>query len=486
MFDFHDGLDTSHSRELDAQLDATYNQSDTGFFRSWQMGSRFTYRKTSRFDGYRDAFPGNYGGDVLSNFPTSDQLTTTTLNFAGLDSTFYHLDGASILNNMSDIRSYIQANSCAVSSASNCIQTSHYDWSTDKPTDVDKTNSYNDAEKSFAVYAQMNFGFTWKFPVDGTVGVRGVSTWGHSYSTRVTYDPSYNATYTTIPGGGHYTDVLPNLSATMHFTPKLQLRLSYAKDVQRPSFYDLSPWVVADANAKTNVYEGNPDLQPNHITNYDASLEYYYGRGGVASFAAFVKKPTATFFYSGVQVPSYVWSDGTTSSAYVYQTRNAGPGTFQGYEFNVSSFFDFLPGVWHNFGASANYTYYQVYKIEYPDGALGANYSGSMDASYTSKDTYNVQFYYDTPKLGARIAYNYRSSYRADPYLAQPDLTIINRATSRLDASIDWTPVKQWTFSIEGTNLLNNNATSYWGTAALPAEVRLQAQTIIVGARFRY
>jgi hypothetical protein len=49
-----------------------------------------------------------------------------------------------------------------------------------------------------------------------------------------------------------------------------------------------------------------------------------------------------------------------------------------------------------------------------------------------------------------------------------------------------WTPIKSWTFTLEGTNLLKNNQVGYWGYKYYPAEVRLQARTIQVGARFRY
>ena len=500
MFDFHDGLDTSNSRELDAQIDATYTQSDTGFFRSWQFGTRFTFRRTSRYDGYRDAFPGNYNGADLAGFPTSDNLVSTTLNFAGLNESFYHLNGESVISNLAAIRKYIVANACPATGTlpATCIQNTRYDWTTAQPDDSDKTNSYADVEKTMAYYAQLNYGFNYLFPVDGTIGARAVATWGHSYSTSVTYTPgtapagvdpatycAYCAIPTTVAGGGHYLDVLPNVNGTIHFTPKLQLRLAYTFNVERPTFYNLAPWLV-ESPGDEYIYEGNPNLKPNKVTNYDASLEYYFGRGGVVSLAAYLKKPDASFFYSVLPVANYKFSDGKVGTAEVGQTRNAGPGTYQGYEFNASGFFDFLPGFWHNFGGSVNYTYYQIFKIDYPADAVGANYDGPGNASYTSKDTYNIQLYYDTPVLSARLAYNYRSSYRSDPYLAQPQLTSITRPTSRLDASLDWTPIKQWTFSVEGTNLLKNSETSYYGTPLLPAEVRLQAQTIQIGARFRY
>jgi hypothetical protein len=68
-----------------------------------------------------------------------------------------------------------------------------------------------------------------------------------------------------------------------------------------------------------------------------------------------------------------------------------------------------------------------------------------------------------------------------------PGYSIYTRSTSRLDAAINYTPFKFVTFSVEATNLLHDNAASYFGAYdALPVGVRVQARTIQTSARFRF
>src|SRR3546814_10737449 len=65
-----------------------------------------------------------------------------------------------------------------------------------------------------------------------------------------------------MPGRGNYTDILPSFTALLHFTPKLQLRLSYTTNVHRPSFYDTRPFFFAETRATPKIiFAGNPALE---------------------------------------------------------------------------------------------------------------------------------------------------------------------------------------------------------------------------------
>src|SRR3546814_14713764 len=89
---------------------------------------------------------------------------------------------------------------------------------------------------------QLNYGFdALGFPIDGSAGVRYVNTWGSSNSFNFRPGDASNGFQDIVeesPGRGNYTDILPSFTALLHFTPKLQLRLSYTTNVHRPSFYD--------------------------------------------------------------------------------------------------------------------------------------------------------------------------------------------------------------------------------------------------------
>ncbi|WP_443750981.1 TonB-dependent receptor [Asticcacaulis solisilvae] len=483
MYNFHNEQNNSTSRDLNGQLDLTYTVSDTFPIRSLQAGYRLTSHFSNSFNGYRDAFTNA----ALSAWPTGSSLDYTKLPAGFSIPGFYHLSNTALLSHWSDVITYLSGSQGSL-------------WATDVPTDRD-SNSNAETEFSNTWYGQFNYAFKAYFPIDGVIGVRVAATKGtaHANSFRDAHTTTVNGVTTTVPASvvnddveGHYRDIMPSYNATVHLNDKTLLRLAYTYSIQRPAFSAMSgtAHIYYDATGKAaSGWGGNPNLKPMKGPNYDASLEYYFGRGGVVSLAAYLKEPDGSFYWKNNELRSFPELGVDTPIPYG-ETLNAGRGVYQGYEFNAQGFFDFLPGVWHNFGGAVNFTYNQIFKIEYPDASTlsdqgFAPLAGNM-APYTSKNTYNIQLYYDTPKFNARIAYNYRSKYYGQVSYGLAQYTPVFDATSRLDASLAWTPVKQWTFTLEGSNLLNNNELAYYGQKYYPAETRLQGRTIQVGARFRY
>lgn len=461
----HDERSVEHSRNFAAQVDLTQNLSETGLLRTFQMGTRFSNRKISYTNGYRDSNPQNDSG---SSYVLSDlDYGTTTTSVGG--STWHHLDGEYLMDNFDDVRSWLTTTS-----------TTGQDWSTEYPS-LNQGNGYTNDENTFAVYGQFNYAFDAGLPVDGVFGLRAINTWGSSTSASYRYENNQE-TITRAAGRGNFIDLLPSANAIVHFTPKLQLRLSYTRNVQRPSFADLSPKRIVDTYSK-NVWAGNPDLKAYTENNFDASLEYNFGRAGSLSLAGYVKKTYGNFYYDvrTEVIPELGYdADGNPITGDVWTTRNAGNGNFQGLELAGQTFFDFLPGWLKNFGAQANLTWLRKGTVQYPHG-------NDDNAIGMSKLTYNLILYYDTPKLSARVAWNYRSRYRTWVYAEYPEYSPYMDATSRLDAAVNFTPYKFVTFSVEGTNLLKNNAQMWWGKdRLLPYGVRLQARTVQLGARFRF
>jgi iron complex outermembrane receptor protein len=457
IFQLHDEQAIAKNHEFVLKADATYRLSDDKFFRSIGFGVRYSDRHLTRDYGYRDAFPTI----ALNSFPGGVGVTTSQLAVTGFSPTWFHLSGPDLMDKHD-----------ALLTAAG--------WTTERPPN-DLGQSYVEDEQSLAGYGNLNYAIKSRFPIDGVAGVRVVRTKGHNVSTRFDLDKDWNAVITPTEGGGDYVDVLPSLNAVIHFTSKVQLRLAYTYNVQRPNFLDMSSWRTIQANNQI-IYSGNPDLKPNRSENYDASLEYYFGRGGIVSLGAFLKKPDGYIYYSGKGTETI---NGVVYQ--VYTSRNAGPGEFQGYEFNTSGFFDFLPGKLHNFGASANFTYMAKYNINFPFEGDQRLIPGVFDADSTSKYTYNLALYYDTPQFSARVAYNYRARYKVNVYQDNPEYSPYNDATSRLDAAVNWTPIKQLTLSVEGTNLTKENNNVYWGQdRMLPLGVRVQARTLQISARFRY
>ncbi|GAA0532515.1 TonB-dependent receptor [Rhizomicrobium palustre] len=493
LFQLHDEVGHSKSQEFDTQADATYQVSEDWYLRSLQAGYRYSNRHTQKDFGYRDAIfydsattKNNTHYMPMSAFPSCGNASEKVKpDVSGADiPSWYRLSSSCILDNYAAVRNYIATSPMA--------SKGRYDWSSNEPPNIDLTNSYNDHEYTFAGYAQANWGANLYFPVEGQLGVRAVQTWGDVLSTDYTdnQDAKGNWFTTITPHSANksYFDVMPNANALVHFSDKLQLRLSYFYQVDRPAFWDASAWQSINVPNKI-IWAGNPDLHSMREHNYDASLEYFFGKAGQVSLGYFLKKPHGWFYYAGIPIndPSSPYNGYT-----LYQNRNAKPGTFEGLEFSTQSFFDFLPGFWSNFGASANGTLMTSYTImyDYLNPKVNtdlASVPGVYNAENVSRYTYNLALFYDTPEFSARLAYNYRAKWRVSVWQDAVAYSPYNDATSRLDAAVNFTPYKWVTFSVEGSNLLGENNRTQWGKDdKMPLGLRMQARTVQLSARFRY
>ncbi|MCI4591971.1 TonB-dependent receptor [Sphingobium sp. BYY-5] len=489
---FQDNRGGSKNKEFASQADLTLRLSDESFLRSLQVGGRYNQRRTSRYYGYRDGFPrvnGTYA--PLSLFPGYDSASLVGPDIGGATTQWYRIPGSVVLSNIDDIRAFIQQYDPANTERFSSVY---------PPSDRGQTFESN--EKNFAAYAQLNWGFKLgSIPVDGLAGVRYTNTWGNSQSFN--YRPGdvtngYQDIVQASPGHGNYYDVLPSASAIIHFTPKMQLRLAYSTNVQRPSFFDSRPFYYAETRANPPVvYAGNPDLKAQREQAFDISAEYYFGRGGQISLAGYHKKATGFLLSSreqanaaqlalyGIDLAKY-----NASFGYIEQLRNVGDGTFTGVEGTFQTFFDFLPGALRNFGVSLNASHIFKARVEYDDEE---SFPGEFDSPNTSKWTANLALFYDTTKFSARVAYNYRSSYRMGIWLDTSDGTQdatyspYNASTERLDAAVNYTPVKFMTLSLEATNLLGSDVFRYHGSQnLLPLGVRTLARTAQASVRFRF
>jgi outer membrane receptor protein involved in Fe transport len=81
---------------------------------------------------------------------------------------------------------------------------------------------------------------------------------------------------------------LPAATLTWNFAEDLQLRLGYSQTIARPQFRELafSQYIDPDTD---RIYGGNPFLVDSKFENYDARVEYYFGRDRFVTFGGFYK-----------------------------------------------------------------------------------------------------------------------------------------------------------------------------------------------------
>lgn len=358
----------------------------------------------------------------------------------------------------------------------------------------DPSVTYSANEKSYAGYVQAKyeFGDTAGIHVDGAFGLRIVGTdltINGSDRLRHVGGPDTFAPTTVAKS---YVDWLPNASARVHFTDRLQLRLSYTGTRTRPNFAQYNPGLAVDppttGNATRFASGGNPDLTTLYSKNYDASLEYYFSRTGSISGAIF-RRDLNGF----IQNYNQAIIDPTFGPITVNRPYNTGRGRIDGFEAQVTTFLDFggLPAWAHGFGAQANVTYLDA-KTGVP-AALGGPIT-QVPILGVSKWTYNLAALYDLNGLALRVSWNHRGSYpsRFEPR-GGDTYGETTRGIGRLDLSASYDVVKNLTVFADATNILGKPLVNYltYGfnggadPVSFPRAVRYEESTYSLGVRFR-
>jgi iron complex outermembrane receptor protein len=295
-------------------------------------------------------------------------------------------------------------------------------------------------EKDSAGYGMLNLGGSgWH----GNIGVRLVGTnvksivnvsGGSNPITGSDFGP-----YTPTLVEHNYFDVLPSANIKFDISKDLVSRFSIAETMARPDYSALGGAVTLNDTLLTGS-GGNPDLKPIKSTNFDATLEWYFQPRALASVGLFYMNMSSYVAYashSAVYFNEQLQANATyaITSPYNIGAKN------QGAELAVST------PIWGGFGVAANYTY-----------ADGHDDDG-FELVGSSKNTYNVEGYYEDARLSARLAYTYRSAY-----LVGLDRSFAQHAdeVGNLAASINYKLTDHFTVSFDALNL-NNPTLKYYG-----------------------
>lgn len=364
---------------------------------------------------------------------------------------------------------------------------------------IDPTRSFRVTEREGAAYGQINFGdedgALMGLSFSGNAGVRYTTTRRLIYSSKT--DPSQ-----FIGTGGSYNGVslnqgtvvgrktinrwLPSANLSVDIDSRQKLRFAAAKVVGELNLFDLGAGQVLYYGANNGRYPnlpsdlqvflqgaaGNPDLEPYQANSYNASYEFYFGRGGLLSAAVFLFDVQSFPQAQGILTP-IADQDGVVRAGGIIQTTgNGGGGKIKGLELGYQQQFDFLPGFLSGFGANANFT------LSDSESANKDLFGKQLPVPDNSKYQYNVIGFYQKGPIQARVAYNWRSKRyagnqyvnglpnfdAADPLNNNPNNTILaiySKPVGYLDASasVDITP--NATIFVQGQNLTSSNDEQY-------------------------
>jgi TonB-dependent receptor len=356
--------------------------------------------------------------------------------------------------------------------------------------------TFSAGERTYAMYGQGKYRFSLgRIDIDGVVGLRVVNTDGdYSGVSNVTF----NGVQSYVPRTVHqnYTDLLPNVSLRIHPTNKLQVRFAFTKTRTRPDFGQLNPAVSisqnnapvdpANPNDRINAYgsSGNPDLKPLTSKNYDATVEYYVSKNSSLSVAVFYRD-----LFGFINNYTRRVIDPVYGRLEVSRPENAGAGKIKGVEVGGQAFLDFLPGALSGLGVQANLTYIDG-KNRFPTAL-------STDTSYVritglSKWSYNATLIYEKGDISTRLSYNGRSKWVNWYGQSTTDGSFTGagtKAITRLDYSLNYTPIKSLTLTFDVNNILAkpfNNYNAYTAHREFPIDVRYEGRYFGFGARFRF
>ena len=312
---------------------------------------------------------------------------------------------------------------------------------------------------------------------------------------------------------GEYTNWLPSFNVRLGFTDSQFVRFGYSKGISRPDFGLLrnsvainappidvsnsSPYLVRDAGGNVTGYNfvfsaeaGYAGLKPVEADNFDLSYEWYINKSSSLTLGLFYKTLENTIAYG--RAVRDIENNGTTQTVTIRGPSNApgDGGTLKGFEIAYQTFFDMLPGAWAGLGVQLNYTHTDQEDINNSNLAVQAGYlPGSTTAfgggnnqstggngnagnplSFTSNvidshrlagisdDAYNVVGLYEFGKVGARLAYSWRSEFLTANLDCCIGLPVWQKAAGYLDGSARYSINDNIELSLDVSNILNTTA----------------------------
>jgi TonB-dependent receptor len=457
-----------------------------GFFRNLKFGVRYADRSTTYKSGTAtadlsklnlplSAFPGGGTPALITGGFHGDDVAVPD-NWSGYDATYLNSTA-----NVLAVNKFV---------ASQPGMASLFDASSRAA--YNPVLAFDGDETSYAMYGQFKYGLhLGGVDVDGVIGARVVNTVLDINGTQMTTTRSPATgnvnvvTYKPINGRQNYLDIDPSASAVVHFSPHLQLRAAYTKTFTRPDFSQLNPSLnLVQVTAASGAYAGtattgNPDLKPTRSQNYDASLEYYFGRAGLLSAAVF-RRDLDGFIVNTIQQQTLPGANGVAS---VTIPVNGSKGRIDGLELQANGFFDFAPGLLHNFGASLNFTLLDS-RQELP--AVGTTPAFSGPLTSVSRTSYNAALFYDDSRFRARVAYGERSGFVLAYTLANRANDLIWYPIARLDGSLTYRLSRAISITMDGTNLLGTPQRAHWGDTGVVDRVYFEGRMLSLALRFKY
>lgn len=379
-------------------------------------------------------------------------------------------------------------------------------------------------EETDAIYGQANFAAG---IFRGNVGFRYLETDVNSKA-----NSEVNGRVTPTSSSSTYDFFLPRLNLVADITDDVVVRAGWGKDIRRPNFDNLSSAFTFSTSPNPAVNLGNPGLEPEEVTSFDLSVEWYFAPSSVVSIGYFNKERTGLFVRndeSPFEDPVTGFRDITApceaggifnpiADINVFgpvgvgvcvpssQTINgAGDTTQEGFEFafqyDLAGFEDRL-GWASGFGTVINYTIQEFTggNSFLGDTSRAANVFASNGATNVdfraplvdlSEKSYNVTAFYEKYGISARARYTWREAYRSTDFGSTSSFPwgfpVVQDDRGQLNASISYNVNENLNIGIEAVNITEEEVTQHCvNGGALLCYQGLTDRRITVGASYSF
>ena len=299
--------------------------------------------------------------------------------------------------------------------------------------DVSNPLNYDASEKVGAAYGMAKY--TWN-KWELIAGVR-------MEHTNQGYVLKYPSIYNDPEGNQKYTDVLPSFHAKYNVHKNANLRFSYARAINRPSFFEIVPYHILNEDYTES---GNPDLKHTVADNIDLRYEVFPRSSEQFMVGIFYKSIKNPIEYQLIQP-----EDAVTQSMY-YIPMNLGNAHNLGVEVDILKYFNW-------FGIKGNYTYThsRITSVKkYMDGSETKQTTETRPLFGQAAHVANLSFLFKSTKYGweGQIAGSYTGKRLSDiSQWAQDD--IWEKGYFQLDASVEKTFKKGVSLFAKASNLLD-------------------------------
>ncbi len=225
-----------------------------------------------------------------------------------------------------------------------------------------------------------------------------------------------------------------------------QLRFGWSETAVRPDLRELTNVTYIDPITDA-IVEGDPDLVPADVTNFDIRAEWYFGGGDNFSITA---------FYKDIDNPIEFFASGRVESGSAREIINAESAEVQGVEVEFLKELGFLGSYFDSFFLQANATIQDTELVAGPNADAPTNPVRPLAGA--SDWITNVVLGYDSPNAmhTATLVFNTYGErlFQAGRLGAEDSF---EQPFNSLDLTYSWYPTDQITVKFKAVNLLGDS-----------------------------